>query len=185
MHVETLETITESGSQEAMRPSIQHVLQQLKNMRNHIGDAVGILNNLPPDEVSLAVVDPGDALKKELEAWDLMKERIEREILHPPPSRVSTIASQTIDGPVHSTASSQPIAIPIRHPRGSANLSPRASYDGWKGPDGSPSLSRSPGSLSSPPNDARRLSFNSGRNSAASMSRRSSIRSEHEYQVHL
>lgn len=181
---ESLATISENGSQDTARPSTQQLLDRLRDIRAQIGDAVGILNHVPQNEMSLATTEPGVALKKELEAWDMMKERIEREILHPPlpPRRVWTVDSVSSGETSNSTSTPMPIPVPIPSRRMSGNLSPPASYDGWAAPTGSPS--RSLGSLSSSPKD-RRMSSHSRSNSMSSTSRRQSIRSEHEFHIHL
>lgn len=181
---ETLETISENGPQDSARPSTQQLLDRLRDIRIQIGDAVGILSHIPQNEMSLVTTEPEVALKKELEAWDAMKGRIEREILHPPPPprRVWTVESVSNGESSNSTSLPMSIPVPIPSRRMSWNLSPPASYDGWAAPTGSPS--RSLGSLSSSPKD-RRMSSHSRSNSMSSTSRRPSVRSELEFSVHL
>jgi hypothetical protein len=90
--VETLRTISENESDEIASDeiasdeiaSIQSLLDHLRNMRGRISRAVGVLRRpTSQNELSVTAADPEGALKAELQAWDLLEERMGREILHP------------------------------------------------------------------------------------------------------
>ncbi|KUJ23970.1 uncharacterized protein LY89DRAFT_8011 [Mollisia scopiformis] len=162
--VETLETISENEADEDA--SIQSLLEHLKLMRGRIGNAVGVLRRQSSQNgLSLMVNNPEGALKAELEAWDLLESRMEREILHPPHPVRRQIAATSIqqNGPT------RPMDIPRRQ-----TLSPRAQYDGLPGSmSSSPDNSR--GSFSSSPTQSRPISH-SRSGSHSSQSRPVSIR---------
>lgn len=128
--VETPETVFENEGAED--PSIISLLDHLRLMRGRIGNAVGVLRRQNShNELSLVANNPEGALKAELEAWDLLEERMEREILHPPRQarrQLSVAALQ--NGPT------RPMDIPKRQ-----TLSQGPQYDPWPG-----SMSSSPGS---------------------------------------
>ncbi|CAG8952957.1 hypothetical protein HYFRA_00007673 [Hymenoscyphus fraxineus] len=79
--------------------SLQTLLQRLGDMRSQIGSAVGIGTSQMPTYASQHVtVEPGNVLQNELEAWNQLEERIEREILHPG-RRLTTTAPIPIPSP--------------------------------------------------------------------------------------
>ncbi|EHL01434.1 hypothetical protein M7I_2523 [Glarea lozoyensis 74030] len=81
--VETLESLPEDASADGISTT-QDLMTRLRNMRGQIGGAVGISEPSQSHEViEEDVVDPGTALQTEIEAWNKLEERIEREILHP------------------------------------------------------------------------------------------------------
>lgn len=198
---ETMSSISELGSesQDTIQPPTQQLLDRLRVFRLQIGGAVGVADPMSQNEVPVVMTDPHNALRRELEAWDEMKERLEREILHPTPplhrpplsipavQRVWTIESTTQG---EDLVSANPITtLPTAIPPRPSNLSPTSSYHGWT----DPSSSRTPGSLSSSPNEKRmstssserRMSSQSRSDSTSSLPRRLSIRSDHEFQVQL
>lgn len=136
--VETLETISENEADEDA--SIQSLLEHLRQMRGRISTAVGVLRRQSSQNgLSLMANNPEAALKAELEAWDLLESRMEREILHPP----HPVRRQIASIPIRQNGSTRPMDIPRRQ-----TLSPRAQFDGW------------PGSMSSSP-DHHRASYSS------------------------
>ncbi len=169
--VETLETISEFGSKEPVDPSVHQLLQRLRDMREQIAEAVGVLNHSSPQNgMAVTNTEPRIALRQELEAWNKLEERIELERLHP------------AGGMVQPPSTSMPIPIPS--PRSSGSWSPMTSpFDGWSGPlYGSPERNKS--SLSSSPNLSRPLSH-SRTHSTSSISRRQSFGVEHQLPVQL
>jgi len=179
MRMDTLETISEAGPDDVADPSIKSLLQRLRDMRDQIGGAVGIMNrSRPQNAMDLAVSEPEGALRQELEAWNLLEERIEREILHPPP-RLGTLASSS----VKSVATSKPMDIPKARPP--HPVSPRSySYDGWPGPGYSSSPDHHRASLSSSPNLSRPLTH-SRSHSTSSASGHQAVRLERDLPVDL
>ncbi|KAK0102538.1 hypothetical protein ONS95_006151 [Cadophora gregata] len=169
--VETMDTISELGTSEIAEPSVNQLLKRLQDMRGQIAEAVGVLNHSSPqNDMSVAVTEPRTALQQELEAWNKLEERIERERLHPP---IGIIQPPT-----------PPRPIPIPSPRSSGSLSPMTSpFDGWSGPTyGSPDRNR--GSLSSSPGQPRPLSH-SRTHSTSSISRRQSFGLDRQIPVQL
>ena len=169
--VDTLESIPESEGREGVSSATQPLLDRLRDMRDQIGSAVGIKNR--PAAQAPIVIEPEFALRQELEVWNQLEERIEREILHP--GRLLTHAP---DIPTRS----KPIKIPARRP--SASMSPGSSpYDGWHGPSYS-----SPGSnggiLSSSPNLSRPFSHTRSA-STSSATPPESIRLDHFLPVYM
>jgi hypothetical protein len=146
--VDTPESIPESEGRESVSSATQPLLDRLRDMRDQIGSAVGIKNRAAVQaEMTPIVIEPEFALRQELEAWNQLEERIEREILHP--GRLLTHVPET-------PARSKSIKIPARKP--SASISPGSSpYDGWHGPSHS-SQGSNGGSLSSSPNLSRPFS---------------------------
>lgn len=133
--VETMESLPEDEPPDETA-SLSTLLRRLADMRNQIGSAVGISDcQIPPTGVHHLRVEPGSALRNELDAWNQLESRIEREILHP--GHVLARGSQ------YHAPTTAPIPIPPRKQTGS--LSPSASnYDGWHGPPhSSPSSCRS------------------------------------------
>jgi hypothetical protein len=132
--VETLESLPEDASAEGTSTT-EGLITRLRNMRGQIGGAVGVSERDHVEVMHEKIVDAGSALRHELEAWNNLEERIEREILHP--------ARHLTPGPDNTRSGSAPIPIP---PKNMANsLSPPASlYNGWRGPtSSSPDNSRS------------------------------------------
>ena len=174
--VDTLETISESGPSNEPNPAVISLLQRLRDMRDQISDAVGVmgLNGPPEDGLPLVKTDPEAALREELAAWNKLEERIEREILHPP-RRGDFSAS----GSSTSTTPTKPIDIPSppRRTTTSSSLSPSTSYD--------VSGSWDPTRRLSPPSPNLRPRRTSRSLSTSSRSRPESILLEHEFPVHL
>ncbi|RDW75824.1 hypothetical protein BP5796_06645 [Coleophoma crateriformis] len=85
--VETIDSVVSSTPSQSSVASVVPLIDRLRDMRNHIGDTVGIPN--PDLPVSHSTGGAQDILQLELEAWNLLGERIEREILHPPGDRFS------------------------------------------------------------------------------------------------
>lgn len=171
--VETLETISENEADEDA--SIQSLLEHLKFMRGRISNAVGVLRRQSSQNgLSLMANNPEGALKAELEAWDMLETRMEREILHP----ARPVRRQIAPTPAPQSAPTRPMDIPRRQ-----TLSPGAQYDGWPG-----SMSSSPGdhrsSLSSSPTQSRPISH-SRSGSHSSPSRPVSLRLDHSIPVTL
>ncbi|KAE8449371.1 hypothetical protein EG329_008272 [Mollisiaceae sp. DMI_Dod_QoI] len=170
---ETLETISENEADEDA--SILSLLEHLRLMRSRISNTVGVLRRQSSQNgLSLVANNPEGALRAELEAWDLLEERMEREILHPPrPIRRQIAATST-----QQIEPTRPMDIPRRQ-----TLSPRAQYDGWPS-----SMSSSPDnyrpSFSSSPTQSRPLS-QSRSGSHSSPSRPVSIRLDHAIPVTL
>ena len=175
--VDTLETISESGSSERPNPAVISLLQRLRDMRDQISDAVGVLgmNASSQDGLPLVKSDPEAALREELEAWNVLEERIEREILHPPRrSDFNTGGSST------STTPTKPIDIPkpSRRSTTSSSLSPSVSpFD----VSGSWGATRN----LSPPSPTLQTRRNSRSLSTSSESRSESDRLKHEFPVYL
>ncbi|KAH7364643.1 hypothetical protein BKA65DRAFT_142626 [Rhexocercosporidium sp. MPI-PUGE-AT-0058] len=169
--VEILDSISELGSSESSDPSVDQLLRRLQDMREQIAEAVGVLNHSNQKEMTVMTTEPRTALQHELEAWNKLEERIERERLHP--------AVGIIQSPL---TPSRPISIPS--PRSSGSLSPMTSpFDGWSGSTyGSPDRNRS--SLSSSPSQPRPLSH-SRTHSTSSTSRRQSFDLERLLPVQL
>ncbi|KAL2065151.1 hypothetical protein VTL71DRAFT_4292 [Oculimacula yallundae] len=168
--VETLDSISESGSSETSDPSVYQLLRRLQDMREQIAEAVGVLNHSNPQgDMTVVVAEPRTALQQELEAWNKLEERIERERLHP---AVGIIQPPTPSRP-----------IPIPSPRSSGSLSPLSSpYEGWSGSNyGSPDRHRN--SLSSSPGQPKPLSHS--RTHSSSFSRRQSFALERQLAVQL
>lgn len=169
--VETMDTVSELGTPENHDLSVHQLLKRLQVMREQIAQAVGVLNHSGAQkDMNVVVTEPRTALQQELEAWNQLEERIERERLHPP------------IGIVHSPTPPRPIPIPS--PRSSGSLSPMTSpFDGWSGPTyGSPDRNRN--SFSSSPGQPR-LFAHSRTQSTSSSSRRQSIGLEHQIPVQL
>ncbi len=170
---DTLETISESGTIESRDPSVLSLLERLRDMRNQISGAVGILgmNDAPQDGFPLVKADPEAALRQELAAWNQLEERIEREILHPP--RRIEAKAKTPRIPENSEPT-RPIDIPSRKSSNST-VSPSASpLNSWAP---SPSLSKS-----SPVLRPRWISTSF---SSSSRPRAQSPLLEYEFPVHL
>lgn len=126
--VDTLESIQEPEGHERIPETTQPLLDRLRDMRDQIGDAVGVMSRSTTQGGNIAI-EPGNALRQELEAWNQLEERIEREILHP--------GRLLVQNPGTSTRS-RPIPIASRRPSGS--MSPGSSpYEGWQGPPSSQS----------------------------------------------
>jgi hypothetical protein len=174
--VDTLETISESGQSDGPNPSVISLLERLRDMRDQISDAVGVLglNGASQAGLSLVRADPEAALRQELEAWNKLEERIEREILHPPPRHFNTGGLST------STTPTKPIDIPLapRRRTTSSSLSPSTSPLEFSG-------SWDPSHRISPPSPLLRPRRNSRSLSTSSQSRPESIPLEHEFPVHL
>ncbi|PMD31234.1 hypothetical protein L207DRAFT_591702 [Hyaloscypha variabilis F] len=175
--VDTLETISESGPSEGPNPAVVSLLQRLRDMRDQISDAVGVfgLNGSSQDGLPLAKADPEAALRQELEAWNKLEERIEREILHPPRRNDFNDA-----GPSTSTTPTKPIDIP-KPPR-------RSTTSSSSSPATSPfNVSGSWGATLklSPPSPMLRPRRNSRSLSTSSESRPESVLLKHEFPVHL
>ncbi|KAH7400086.1 hypothetical protein BKA64DRAFT_474350 [Cadophora sp. MPI-SDFR-AT-0126] len=169
--VETMDTISEFGTSENSDVSVHLLLRRLQDMREQIAEAVGVSNHSNTQNgMTVVVTEPRTALQQELEAWNKLEERIERERLHPP---VGIIQPPTPSRP-----------IPIPSPRSSGSLSPMTSpFDGWSGTTyGSPERNRS--SFSSSPGQPRPLSH-SRTHSTSSISRRQSFGLERQIPVQL
>lgn len=133
--VETMESLPEDETSDGTA-SLRTLLHRLGDMRNQIGSAVGIVDSqISSNELHHVTVEPGSALRSELDAWNQLESRIEREILHP--GRLLAPSSE------HDASTTTPISIPPR--KKSVSLSPSVSpYDGWHGPpQSSPSSCRS------------------------------------------
>jgi hypothetical protein len=173
--VDTLETISESGPSNGPNPAVSSLLQRLRDMRDQISDAVGVLglSGPPQDGLPLVQSDPESALRQELEAWNKLEERIEREILHPP-------RRGDFGGSSSSTVPTKPIDIPTppRKSTMSSSLSPAVSpFDvssSWGGPRGL-----------SPPSPRMRPRRNSRSLSTSSQSPSESVPLKREFPVHL
>lgn len=170
--VEAPETIYENEDEEDQ--SIISLLEHLRTMRGRISNAVGVLRRQNShNELSLVANNPEGALKAELEAWDLLEERMEREILHPPRQARQQLA---VTG-APQNGLTRPMDIPKRR-----TSSHGSQQDMWPG-----SLSSSPGSkrasYSSSPNQFRSLSTRTG--SQSSPSRPVSIRLDRSIPVTL
>ncbi|TVY83651.1 hypothetical protein LSUE1_G001987 [Lachnellula suecica] len=170
--VDTMESIPESGARQRITSATQPLLNRLQDMRDQIGHAVGITNH-PLNYSTTMILEPESALRQELEAWNNLEERIEREILHP--GRLLTPTPATLPNPM-------PIPIPTRRPSTSAYPRPSPS-DGWHGPPRSSpgsnggGISSSP-NLSGPSSHTRSLS-------ASSASPSQSFRLDHYLPVHI
>jgi hypothetical protein len=175
--VETLESLPEDASA-ASTSTTQGLITRLRNMRGQIGGAVGVSDPDHFDVTHENVVDAGHALRHELEAWNNLEERIEREILHP--VRHLTPGSDT----TRLRSTSVPIPIPSR--KLADSLSPPTSpYNGWRGStSSSPDNSRS--YFSSSPGTARACNpRRSSSASSASASLTPSVRLEHYLRVQM
>ena len=175
--VDTLETISESGPSERPNPAVTSLLQRLRDMRDQISDAVGVLgmNSSSQDGLPVVKTDPEAALRQELEAWNILEERIEREILHPPRrSDLNTGGSST------STTPTKPIDIPNppRRSTTSSSLSPSASPFDVSGSWGATRKLSPPSPMLRPRRNSRSLS-------TSSESRPESILLKHEFPVYL
>ncbi|KAH6690219.1 hypothetical protein BKA61DRAFT_715633 [Leptodontidium sp. MPI-SDFR-AT-0119] len=169
--VETLDTISELASPENSDPSVHQLLRRLQDMREQIAEAVGVLNHSnSQNDMTVVVTEPRTALQQELDAWNKLEERIERERLHP---AVGIIQPPTPSRP-----------IPIPSPRSSGSRSPMTPpFDGWSGPTcRSPDGNRN--SLSISPGHPRPLSH-SRTQSISSISRRQSFGLERQLPVQL
>jgi len=175
---ETMETISEHGPQDTTQPSTQQLLDRLRDIRAQIGTAVGISTQIPTTTISLVVTEPGNALRQELEAWDMMKERIEREILHPPRARLDTGIAEA-----HQSNFSGGSSISTPSPRVPGSLLLPVSYESWMSQGGGSNPSQRSSSLS--PKNPRRLSDHSVSNSISSASRVHLNRSGHEFHVQM
>ncbi|KAF4612604.1 hypothetical protein G7Y89_g15575 [Cudoniella acicularis] len=174
--VETMDTISETDRSENNSSSIKELLERLRDMRNQIGNAVGIVDrSTAHDGISHVTLQPESALRQELDAWNQLEERIEREILHP--GRLLAPNSQKPLPP-----KSKPIDIPSRN--FSMSLSPPIlPYDGWQPPHGSPDSFR--GSLSSSPNHSRPTHSRSNSTSSTSTPSTQSIHLDHLLPVQI
>jgi hypothetical protein len=123
--IKPLQTISEFGSPQSDDLAIQQLTSQLQHLRGQISDAVGVLNHQRPQtEVRRLTNEPELVLRQELEEWNKLEDRIERERLHPswavqvPPPAIKEIPAPTM-----------PIPIPgaNRSPRSSGSLSPMMS----------------------------------------------------------
>lgn len=168
--VGTMDTISESGSQ-APDPSVQKLLNRLQDMRGQIAEAIGAVIHVPPSNGAVTVIEPKLAILEELEAWNLLEERLQRDRLHPPAGMVQPPTPPT-----------RPIPIPS--PRNSYSLSPVVSpHDGWTGSSsGSPDPNRQ--YFSSSPTHPRPLS-KSRTLSTSSVSRPESVILESQLRVQL
>lgn len=170
--VDTLETISESGPSDGPNPAVVSLLQRLRDMRGQISDAVGVLGLTGPSQDSLPLVkaDPEGALRQELEDWNKLEERIEREILHPPRRGDFNAGGST----------TQPIDIlkPPRRTATSSSLSPTVSPF-----DASSSWGASRGL--SPPSPMMRPRRNSRSLSTSSRSGSESVLLDHDFPIHL
>jgi hypothetical protein len=85
--VETIHSESSATSDSMVEGPVDTLMSKLRTMREQIFDAVGIQPNqgtLPaPIEISSSQSGAQGALINELEAWHLLEERIQREILHP------------------------------------------------------------------------------------------------------
>lgn len=177
--VETIDTIAELDSSENHSSVIVPVLQRLRDMRGQIGSAVGITEDpAAQNSVATITVEPEFALRQELDEWNHLESRIEREILHP--GRVLT------HSPQNSLAMcAKPIDIPSRRP--TQSLSPPVSpFERWSpGPShGSPDSYRD--YLSSSPNQLRPSSHTRNNSmSSSSPSPTQSIRLDHYISAQL
>jgi hypothetical protein len=170
--VDTLETISESGPSGDPNPAVVSLLHRLRDMRDQISDAVGVMGVVSParDGLPLVKTDPEAALRQELEAWNKLEERIEREILHPPRRGDFNAGGST----------TQPIDIPTPPRRATtfSSLSPAASPFDLPGSWGA---SRG----LSPPSPRMRPRRNSRSLSTSSHSGPESILLEHGFRVQL
>ncbi|CZT47244.1 uncharacterized protein RSE6_07783 [Rhynchosporium secalis] len=169
--VETMDSISELESSENSDPSVYQLLRRLQDMREQIAEAVGVLSQSSSrSDMTVVETGPRIALQQELEAWNRLEERIERERLHP---AVGTFQPAVPSRP-----------IPIPSPKSSGSLSPlTSSYEGWSVSScGSPDRSRT--SLSSSPGQPRLLSH-SRTHSTSSYSRRKSFALERQLAVQL
>lgn len=175
--VDTLETISESGPSEGPNPAVVSLLQRLQDMRDQISDAVGVLGLNGPSQDGLPLVraDPEAALRQELEAWNKLEERIEREILHP--SRRNDFSA---GGSSTSTTPTKPIDIPTppRRSTTSSSLSPAASPFDTSGSWGATRGLSPPSPMLRPRRNSRSLS-------TSSQSPSESVPLKHEFPVHL
>jgi hypothetical protein len=121
--VETLRTISENESDEIASDeiaSIQSLLDHLRNMRGRISSAVGVLRRpTSQNELSVTAADPEGALKAELQAWDLLEERMGQEILHPSRVRRQTRPTDLFDIPRRQS----PLSPRTRHNSRSSSIS--------------------------------------------------------------
>lgn len=121
--VETLRTISENESDEIASDeiaSIQSLLDHLRNMRGRISSAVGVLRRpTSQNELSVTAADPEGALKAELQAWDLLEERMGQEILHPSRVRRQTGPTELFDIPRRQP----PLSPRTRHNSRSSSIS--------------------------------------------------------------
>jgi len=81
--VETIDSVSSCESRQSTEVTVEPLIQRLQDMRNQIIDAVGIRKNTAPQIEFPPSIEPQRALLHELEAWDLLEDRIRREILHP------------------------------------------------------------------------------------------------------
>ncbi|PQE14228.1 hypothetical protein CJF31_00006769 [Rutstroemia sp. NJR-2017a BVV2] len=85
--VETIHSESSATSDSTVERPVDTLMSKLRAMREQIFDAVGIQPTqvtLPTHiEIPSSQTGARDALIKELEAWHLLEERIQREILHP------------------------------------------------------------------------------------------------------
>jgi len=178
--VDTMESIPESEARESISEATQPLLDRLRDMRDQIGNAVGIMNR-PNMQGGAVTIEPENALRQELEAWNQLEERIEREILHP-----GRLLAQKSENP----SRSEPIPIPPRKPSASS-ISPGSSpYEGWHGlPRQNPSSSGGSfrayeTSLSTSPSLSRPFSHNRTLSSSSS-SPTPSLRLDHYLPVSM
>ncbi|KAH8649682.1 hypothetical protein BGZ60DRAFT_198404 [Tricladium varicosporioides] len=171
--VEGIDTIAELDSSGNHSSAIVPVLQRLRDMRGQIGSAVGIAEDpAGRDSVATITVEPEFALRQELDEWNHLESRIEREILHP--GRVLAHSPQSPQ-----TTCAKAIDIPSRRPTLSSSplLSP---FEGWSpGPShGSPDSYRD--YVPSSPNQLRPFSHTRNNSmSSSSPSPTQSLRLDH------
>ncbi|TGO40534.1 hypothetical protein BHYA_0035g00080 [Botrytis hyacinthi] len=113
--VETINYMSTTHPRGTERP-VDPLISRLQDMRGQIFDAVGIKpmqSNIPAHrDHSSSRSEPENALLYELEAWNQLETRIQREILHP-----ARISSQI---PLHSTESTgEEFSFPQASPRSS------------------------------------------------------------------
>ncbi|KAM3084845.1 hypothetical protein ACMFMG_003292 [Clarireedia jacksonii] len=85
--VETVHSVSSATSDSTVERPVDTLISKLRAMREQIFDAVGIQSTQGTSpthvEISSSQFGAQSALFKELEAWHLLEERIQREILHP------------------------------------------------------------------------------------------------------